>query len=314
MSGVPLFYFSPSVLFLDDNKIFLSSLSDYLADDYNVATTSSPSQFIEILERACIRKELLFLIHREDDYFSEQSMVSINLQSLAPQVVEIFRRCEPISVAFIDFEMPKEDGLDVCKKIAHVETKKVFLTGKLDEIGAVNAFNKGLITSYLSKNSNNMIDQIKVMVKKLHTMYLDELRNIFLPFIIKNSKLLSLYENPYFGDFFSKTIHQNSVNQSCIYELSGSQLLRNKAGDFLTLNVYEQQEIEELVLPHLEENFEDQELKKNLQDFKFILDFKNPDNTEIPPLEKWEPFITKDFSIIETENTRYFLTVKSLNS
>jgi CheY-like chemotaxis protein len=312
MLRVPIFYFSPTIFFLDDNKLFLHSLTDYFSDSYNVIVTSSPTYFIETLEKSSIQDNLLSLIDREDDYFSEQSMVSINLQNLAPKLIDMLKHKKPVSVAFIDFEMPKEDGLDVCNKITNTETKKVFLTGKLDEIGAIEAFNKGLIEAYLSKNSCNMVDQIRGAVEKLHATYLEELGNIYIPFIVKNHGLLSLYGDPRFVEFFFTVVNQNHIEQACVYEMFGSQILRDKNGCMYLLNVYEQEEIEALVFPHLDEKHPVYDFEEALRTFKVILDFKQLKKTEIPILEDWSIFITQNFSVIEVSKTRYFVTLKRL--
>lgn len=312
MLRVPIFYFSPTIFFLDDNKVFLHSLSDYFSDSYNVIVTSSPTYFVETLEKSSIQNDLISLIDREDDYFSEQSMVSINLQNLASKLIDMLKHKKPVSVAFIDFEMPKEDGLDICNKITNIETKKVFLTGKLDEIGAVEAFNEGLIEAYLSKNAHNMIDQIRGVVQKLHATYLEELGNIYVPFIVKNHGLLSLYSNPRFVEFFFAAVNQNHIEQACVYEMFGSQVLRDRSGGMHLLNVYEQEEIEALVFPHLDEKHPAYDFEEGLKNFKVILDFKQLKKTEIPALENWDIFITQNFSVIEVLNTRYFVTLKRL--
>jgi len=314
MLKVPFFFFSPRVAFLDDNKIFLESLGAYLSEAYETFTTSSPTSFIDELKKSSIQTNLLDLVIQEDDYSAEQSMVSINLINLHSKLLELFAKKKPISVAFIDFDMPQEDGVSVCKKITYVGTKKVFLTGELDEAGAVEAFNEGLIAGYLNKNSEEVIEQIKGSIERLHSVYLEELGNLYLPFLVKNLSLLELYGIPTFCELFSKILKQYSITQGCIYEMSGSQFLKDREGNAYLINVYGKEEIDYLVLPHLEEILLEDAFKNELLNFQSVLDYKSPQRTEIPDLKEWKNLTTSSFSIIKSSKSTYFVTFKAFDS
>ena len=58
-------------------------------------------------------------------------------------------RFAEVSVAIVDYDMPGENGMEICRRLRNHPVRTVMLTGKADEKLATSAFNQGLIDRFV---------------------------------------------------------------------------------------------------------------------------------------------------------------------
>lgn len=146
-----------SVLFLDDDASFLSSLPFTITEAYPCLRHTSPEQALKVLNQSEAAAETLFKGDMD---------LEVWFGSCA--------RFETVSVVVVDFEMPTMRGLEFCRQIDHLPVKRIMLTGTMDKGAAVEAFNEGLIHRYLRKDEPDAIAKLQRYIFELQQVYLLE--------------------------------------------------------------------------------------------------------------------------------------------
>ena len=140
MLKIPLVYLSPRVSFLDDNKCFLESIYDSINQEFYIEIFDSTSLFLQKIVDSDIFYGIFCSFNKEEAYLYDQSVVSLDISKTPAAIFDLFRRKKPITVAFIDYQMPAENGVSICTKLTKTFVKKVFLTGELCEEEVIEIF------------------------------------------------------------------------------------------------------------------------------------------------------------------------------
>lgn len=154
----PPVWLPTSVLFLDDEATFLTSLPRMVTDAYPCLLNTSPGQSLKILEQA--------------------PTTPLGLGRSTLDLDAWFGSCgrfETVSVVVVDFEMPNMRGLEFCRRIRHLPVKRILLTGTMDKSAAVEAFNEGLIHRYLRKDAVDSMSELHRYIGQLQREYLQEM-------------------------------------------------------------------------------------------------------------------------------------------
>ena len=310
MISVPLLYFPPRLAFVDDNTLFLESLSDSINENIEKETFISPKIFVERIKSSEIHSEILGIFNKEDEYLEEQSMISIDLSTIPSMLLDFVMKKRPISVSFIDFNMPSIDGISVCKQISKNSCRKVLLTGELCSDDVIKSFNKKEIDGYISKSDSNFVENVNEIVDQMHDSYINRINACFMPFIIKNEGLIDLYNNPVFANIFKKLVFTSKNILSCVYDNSGSVFLFENDGTTTLINVYSSEEIKYSVLPSIEEEGVSMMGKVFSDNNGYVLDYKGPNNSQVPNADQWRRYVTKEYTRIEGKKDTYFITAK----
>tara|TARA_A100000171_G_C2134817_1_gene149437 strand:+ start:533 stop:1522 length:990 start_codon:yes stop_codon:yes gene_type:complete len=134
------------------------------------------------------------------------------------------KRFEQVSVLVVDYEMPGMNGIDLCKKIENPFVKKILLTGVADENVAVEAFNKGLICSYIRKHAPNFQEQLQDAVIRAQQDYFRELFYFPLQTLKKRPESTALVD-PVFIHYFNQLIEKDRIQEFYLAESTGSFLM-----------------------------------------------------------------------------------------
>ena len=82
-------------------------------------------------------------------------LLRLQLSELRSMVDDLSRH-QRVSVAVVDFDMPKMTGVEFCRAIRDLPVKTILLTGKAGLETAIAAFNEGVIDCFLQKQDANV--------------------------------------------------------------------------------------------------------------------------------------------------------------
>lgn len=151
---IPLLYFLPTVIMIDDNKSFLENFGMELNYDGLLKTYTDPLEAAERLitcDNMFKNWEEYICVIDNNETDSDLEMRAVNYDTILKTASDPNRFHEP-AIVIVDYSMPEINGIDFCKKIAKYPCKKIMLTGEADYEIAVNAFNEGLIDKFILKD------------------------------------------------------------------------------------------------------------------------------------------------------------------
>ncbi len=164
-------YFHPTtVVFIDDNESFLTSLDLELPLGWAYRCFTDPLEAFEFLQQPPSIKPLIercFSVEHSDRL---APTVHLNLGTIEQEVNHV-ERFERISVVIVDYAMPTLNGLDFCAKMSDPYVRKALLTGVADEKVAVEAFNAGIIHKFIQKNTVLAVNNLLKFVGDLQVEY-----------------------------------------------------------------------------------------------------------------------------------------------
>tara|TARA_Y100000780_G_C13684503_1_gene417255 strand:- start:19 stop:948 length:930 start_codon:yes stop_codon:yes gene_type:complete len=292
-------------IFLDDQKLFLDSLEMLLGDDIKMKTTIDQDVFLSEVDHILDLKSVLFKPLEVDN--DCEKAIAVDLTDLCSRVFA-FAETKPFSVAFIDYHMPRANGLEVCAHIKNSALKKVLFTGELDANGGIEALNAGIVQGYIKKSQDNLEDTVDSLFNKLNADYLKDINACMGDVFAQDQDILSVYDDPVFKSVYSDLYNQNDVVSACIYDQYGSQIIRFETYDLL-LNVYPVREIKEVILPII-----DGEAAQDYADKiegGYILDYKKFGSLDIPPIMEWNHYMTNKIKVLE--NGTHIVTISTLS-
>ena len=231
------FYFKSKVLLIDDNESFLENLNYKLSDKYLIDTYENPSKALESI-LANYSKNILAntsnLINEIDDE-EDNEYYSIDFTKIK-ELSEAVNKNEVISVIVVDYSMPLMNGIEFCKKIAHLPVLKIMLTGHADFKLAVDSFNQGVIDKFLVKDTKFMLEEIKNTIDIMQDLFFERLSYPLLNCFL--SKQDTLITSTGYLSHFQKIINELDIVEYFLLNQHGSYLLNGKNGSkyyFMTL-------------------------------------------------------------------------------
>jgi CheY-like chemotaxis protein len=175
------FYHPTSILVLDDDPLFLESLDFQFSDELTCQTFTRPDAALEHLHSQAEQ-------HPDfSRYFKDCSDLDLGTEGrlgdrlLRLQLSELRsiaddeRRHQRVSVAVVDFDMPKMTGVEFCRAIRDLPVKTILLTGKAGLETAISAFNEGVIDCFLQKQDANVSTALRREIKRLQSQYFEEI-------------------------------------------------------------------------------------------------------------------------------------------
>jgi len=167
-------YFHPTqIVLVDDDIDFLGNLSLQLEADL-------PYLLFDSTEKA-----LAYINDRDDESPSRQRFfrleneqegrrhVTLDTDALAREM-HFTNRFSRISIAMIDYAMPRMNGLEFCRRIRDPHIKKILFTGVATETEAVEGFNDGVIDRYIRKSEHNVYEHLNRTIRELQHAHILE--------------------------------------------------------------------------------------------------------------------------------------------
>ena len=178
--GLSPYYFPTTVLFIDDDSLFLENISASMADDLALRTYQRPREALahiaDITQDALV-SERCFVLPEADD---GDVPVTLDLTPIT-EILYSEQRFVEVAVVVVDYDMPSMNGLEFCRKLAGRPIKKVLLTGKADESTAIGAFNAGLIDHFVSKSEPNLQQVLDATIRRLQSVYFRQVAAAVMP-------------------------------------------------------------------------------------------------------------------------------------
>jgi CheY-like chemotaxis protein len=175
------FYHPTSILVLDDDPLFLESVDFQFSDELSCQTFTRPDAALEHLRGQASQHPDFSRYFRDCsdmDLGSESRhgdrLLRLQLSELR-SMIEDRSRHQRVSVAVVDFDMPKMTGVEFCRAIRNLPVKTILLTGKAGLETAIAAFNEGVIDCFLQKQDSNVSATLRREIKRLQTEYFEEI-------------------------------------------------------------------------------------------------------------------------------------------
>lgn len=184
LSKLSCFYYPTTVAIVDDSKSFLNKISLELSDRLAYALFSDPSKAIDHIRKQAstsITEKLLYLDEESEEYRiqSNKHQTKIDLSELYKKVYDA-NRFNKITVAVTDYSMPSIDGYQFCELLDDLPVRKIMLTGQADDLLATKLFNKGLLNTFIKKESQEMGSEINKVISEQQQYYFSEESNVLI--------------------------------------------------------------------------------------------------------------------------------------
>jgi CheY-like chemotaxis protein len=233
---LPCFYPTTTVLIDDDSYTLKKLVANLALENYPHKAFYDPRQGLEFINQDHYRETFVDRLTTSDEeeifdniFFDTKSLLK---EFSSP------KRYDQVSVVVIDYEMPGMNGLEVSQGIENPFVKRILLTGVADESVAVDAFNRGLISSYVKKQDHNFIDHLKQAIQKAQRAYFQEIFHIPLRMLEKRYGSTALIE-PAFIDYFNDIIGTHHIEEYYLIDGTGSFFLIDEGQKFYSLITYD---------------------------------------------------------------------------
>ncbi|PCH63737.1 MAG: response regulator [Gammaproteobacteria bacterium] len=175
-------YYPTTAVFLDDHRTFLNSLPLVIGEDIAMVPFIKPEHAIDyinekigsnpICRQDCVTSDMECNDGNDADF-----ILKLNVTGIPKKVTDKNRFMEP-SVLVVDYDMPGQNGLEVCRAIKNPYVKKILLTGVANESIGLEALNDNTIDYYIKKNTPNVFSKINDLIRKYQLQYFHELSSV----------------------------------------------------------------------------------------------------------------------------------------
>jgi len=174
------FYHPTSILVLDDDPLFLESLDFQFSEEVSCQTFTRPDAALEHLRAQADQHPNFGRYFRDVSEMhpgktSRFGDLVLKLQlSELQSIIDDRAREQRVSVAIVDYDMPKMTGVEFSRAIRDLPVKIILLTGKAGLETAIGAFNEGVIDCFLQKQDAGVTYALRREIKRLQNQYFAE--------------------------------------------------------------------------------------------------------------------------------------------
>lgn len=230
INKLPLFYFPPTICWVDDNQLFLDAAHQLFNEEYNCITFIDAKKAEEYLTTykspySTINFAREFI---ESDLFNTHNHlpIDINISEIA-RLADMSEIQNELAILVIDNYMPYINGIDLCHKLKISTYKKILLTGQTSPRDAIDAFNEGIIDKFIEKDKN-VTDKLQNSIRDLSYLYFYEKTKNLLSHI--ETSRPSPLSDEVFIDFFYRWCESINCNEFYLINKQGSFLVKDKNG------------------------------------------------------------------------------------
>lgn len=304
-----------SIVVLDDDFGFLKTLKSNLGIG-NIEVMTSATDFLQRYETESnpfdrIKKNIFASkIEASETSFLGEYNAPVKIQNLHKEIYNQSHKND-ISVFIIDYQLDDCNGIHLCEKLSQHPAKKILLTGNLNtEKFVIDAFNKGIINSFISKGSETFPVELKSAIFDLKNKYFEDLSNKILS--VLPSELTTLICSPAYRNFISTIKSELESVEHYLLDFSGSVLFTGKNKDLAWLIIKNQKELSEY--SHLAEMSEENgNIGSRIKSYKEIPFFFSERDLN-QPVEAWEKFLYPAKKIPNLRGYYYSLVQGNINN
>lgn len=275
MKTLPIFYFRPTVIYIDDDIAMTHSVEKLVNSIYSTRTFNNTTSLLNYLDKyqSILEQKPILRNFNESEYSDspDTSLVEFKFNSLSNLFNEYPIENE-IGVMIIDYLMPDMDGISLCKKIRDYPFKKLLLTGSDNLKAGIDAWNLGLIDGFIKKTASS--EEILYKIQELSFKYFIE-RTISLNQHLESNHLLPLSDK-LFVNYFLKIFEENNIKEYYLIDKNGSLLMKDKNNRKSVLIVHTEESLAQF-LKLIPEEIKHNDLG-NLIKTKEKIPYINPDN------------------------------------
>lgn len=230
------------VLFVDDNKSFLSAVKLATASRIYGVAHHDPIKGLEYVNSyglgaashlsASISSKKLDGEGRIQHLFNAAVRTPIDQQRFAE-----------VSVVVVDYDMPDINGLDFCLRIKNPHIKKILLTGHAGADEAVQAFNDGLINYYISKADARLFEKLLEVIAHMQAQYFVDVSSAIKLQVVDHNK--SLFCDEVLSDYLAKIVAEHKISEYYFSTHPTRYELRSANGQASWLLIYSRDELNE---------------------------------------------------------------------
>jgi CheY-like chemotaxis protein len=297
-------FFPTTVVFVDDNTLFLNELTETIATPNVIFKKfDDPIKALKYINEtsATNRLDCTALTRNGEESTSNERSVLLNINRLHQEIYS-FDRFSKISTVITDYSMPGMNGIELCTNIADSNIQKILLTAIADERVAINAFNDNRINRFIRKEANafekSVIESVNDSLYHYFSFYTDALSKYF-PLNHRTH-----LKDPAFSNFFFTTCLDKSCVEYYMLDSFGGYLFLNADGKPTFLCVLTEDEMSRLVNLAIELGEVSQDVVDKLKSREYMLAFHNRYG-QLPHLEKWENYL-KPARRLDGRQTYYF--------
>ncbi len=240
-----LYYYPTNVVIIDDNPVFLSSLSQALqltSPHLQHDIYSNPTEALEKINANYLQLQQQTITPPDPDEENASQFV-FDVLNRGNHVKTQALIANEISVLVVDLDMPDIDGIEFCKKIQSPNIKKILLTGTNETERVLNAFNNDDIHFYISKSQENMDTLLEQAIERLQYEYFIDLSSKIKSDAVTGSS--TLLSDPAFASHLSY-LHQSLKINAFYFESAPARYnLELSDGSHALLLVYSEEDLKE---------------------------------------------------------------------
>ena len=273
---IPAIYYPTTVVFLDDNPIFLKDLKT-LQNKYNSQIFLSVQIALQYIKDFSEALEAELCGDYLDDHSTKQ--VIFDIRSFRTQLAKQDKEKNP-TVLVIDYDMPEMDGLTFCKRPECLYMYKILLTGVAGLPEVVQAFNDGTIDAYVSKGDPLYIEKVDHHIQLGQKLFFEKFSREIYKIIFANKDDRTYVFQQDFVDYFEKYVKENNVVEYCLIDDIGCFFMKKQDNPFgIALNIADKGRLQAMVEslpPNLRATF-----KEDIFEGRKVFDFSNFDEETI---------------------------------
>lgn len=283
---IPCYLVPSQVIVVDDDQTILENLVPCLDDSTSIHVTfHNPFKALEHInaqpKHEIFSDQLVALTNAEE---WQHVRLDFNIYDLYKEVHNP-NRFKQISAIVIDYHMPGINGLEFCAKINNSRIQKILLTGDEDENIAIEAFNQGLIQSYVKKHEFESIKKLKKAIAEAQLNYFQHLSRLTMCAATFDKSTTAL-EDPLFVELFFDIIRENNIVEHYLHETTGTFLFLNKKGETSSLFTFTQEQLDIISAFHDYSG----PLFDSLKAYEKILCFHSRETVEVPSPSQWHQY------------------------
>ncbi len=247
-------YYPTTVIFVDDDTDFL----DWLVEDMpkhalpfkKLLLPDEGASLFECYKSHPITQHSsdLFVDRYLNDASEQLDQDRLSAIANIHHAIYNAERFNEITVAVVDYEMPKLNGLDLCKMIRakHPKIKLIMLTGKAKQTLAIEAFNDNVIDQFIVKRSAHLADEVVHAITNMQYHYFTDCSKEI------KDRLLGKKMAPFFASadlrvFLDSVLREHQLVEYYLIHERGDFLMLDKDGNSSWLMIRDEDQIVELV-------------------------------------------------------------------
>jgi CheY-like chemotaxis protein len=232
-SRLPICSYPTTTILVDDNERFLMQMNNFLqAHNFYCNFYSDPKDALNFLNKNyAINPFINRCMTVDPDRNIDSFTIAFDFRKIHHEIYNP-QRYEQISVIIVDYAMPQQDGLAMCKQINDELSLKLLLTGEVGSSLAVEAFNEGAINKFVRKGALDLPDILIKNLYELQQLYFINLSDAVFTRTINDSyqQLPICLNDPLFITLFNDVCSKNQITEYYLLDEHGSFLMLNAQG------------------------------------------------------------------------------------